>query len=75
MKNYISDYFGLIFYCPMVNEEEDCVFKNIRKLPLNKRLSYINVLTEAEKKTLIDKHRKCLMVREKKVPFSRIAIM
>jgi len=69
MKNCISDYYGLIFHCPMVNEKKDCVFVQIRQLTLKERLAYFDVLTESEKMTLIEKHQKCIKVRENKTLF------
>ena len=66
MGNYYTNYYGLIFNCPMGNEDENCGYKIIRQLPAKERLSYIDVLTENEKKILIEKHQHCLSVREKK---------
>ena len=67
-SNY-SDYYGLIFNCPLGNEAEDCQFKLIRQIPLKDKLNYYNAMTEDEKKTLIRKHKCCLSVREKKTLF------
>jgi hypothetical protein len=69
MGNRCSDYYGLIFNCPIGFESLDCGYKRIRQLPLKERISYVNVLTEAEKKNLVKKHQKCLLVREKKTLF------
>ncbi len=74
MGNRYTDYYGLIFKCPIGFESSDCEYKNIRQLPIGDRLVYINLLTETEKNNLVKKHQKCLLVREKD-PFSRIAIM
>lgn len=73
-KSYIN-YYGLVFNCPVGNELNHCSFKTIRKLKTKERLAYYDALTEHEKYTLIEKHQRCLNVREKKDPFSRIAIM
>ena len=64
-----ADYYGLIFKCPVGFESSDCEYNNIRQLPIKDRLLHINLLTEAEKKTLIKKHQKCLLIREKKTLF------
>jgi hypothetical protein len=69
MGNRYSDYYGLIFNCPIGIESLDCEYKKIRQLPLKERLMRINILTETEKKILIKKHQKCLLVREKKTLF------
>ena len=69
MGNYYSNYYGLIFNCPMGNETANCGYKIIRQLPAKERLSYIDVLTENEKKILIERHQHCLSVREKKYLF------
>jgi len=74
VKNY-TNYYGLVFNCPVGNELKSCDFKPIRQLNTKERLTYYNALTEHEKSTLIEKHQRCLNVREKKDPFSRIAIM
>ena len=75
MENNYTSYYGLIFHCPVGHETEECGFTSIRQLGIKERLSYYKDLTEQEKKMLIKKHQHCLSVREKKVPFSRIAIM
>lgn len=69
MRNCISDYYGLIFQCPMVDSKKKCVFRHIRQLTLKERLAYFDVLTESEKMTLIEKHQKCIKVRENKTLF------
>ena len=69
MGNRYSDYYGLMFNCPIGFESLDCEYKKIRRLPLKERITYINVLTETEKKTLVKKHQKCLLVRERKTLF------
>lgn len=75
MTNSYTNYYGLIFGCPVGNEAITCGYKKIRTLDTKERLAYYNALTEDEKNTLIEKHQRCLSVREKKDPFSRIAIM
>ena len=75
MENHYTSYYGLIFNCPVGSEIEECGFVPIRQLRIKDRLSYYSTLTEHEKQGLIKKHKQCLSVREKKVPFSRIAIM
>jgi len=69
MRSCISDYYGLIFHCPMVNERKDCAFVHIRKLTIKERLAYFDVLTEPEKMTLIEKHQRCIKIRENKTLF------
>lgn len=59
-----SEYYGLMFDCPVGVEKSNCIFLKIRQLPINERFSYLDVMTETEKKTLIEKHQNCLKVRE-----------
>jgi hypothetical protein len=66
-----SNYYGLIFNCPVENELNSCVYSKIRVLPLKERITYYNALTEDEKKILIEKHQCCLAVREKKSLFHK----
>jgi hypothetical protein len=69
MENYHSNYYGLIFNCPMGLETASCGYKNIRHLSIKERLNYIDVLTESKKKILVENHQQCLLVREKKSLF------
>jgi len=66
MENCYSNYFGLIFKCPVESELNGCVYKKLRRLPSKEKIAYYNALTEDEKKVLIEKHQYCLAVREKK---------
>lgn len=75
MTTSYKDYYGLIFSCPFGAELENCGYKKIRQFNSKERLTYYDALTEDEKLILLEKHQHCLSVREKKVPFSRIAIM
>lgn len=67
-KSY-TNYYGLVFNCPVGNELNSCDFKPIRQLKTKERLTYYNTLTEYEKSSLIEKHQNCLKVREKKTLF------
>lgn len=67
-KSY-TNYYGLIFNCPVGKELIDCDFKMIRQLKTKERITYYNALTEQEKDSLIEKHQQCLSVREKKTLF------
>ena len=69
MKKPITDYYGLIFKCPVGSEMTHCKYKKIRKLPLSERLTYFNALTEPEQYEMIENHQVCLSVREKKSLF------
>lgn len=69
MGNNYSNYYGLIFNCPVGKETADCQFKLIRQFPLKDKLSYYNTMTEDDRMTLIRKHKRCLSVREKKTLF------
>jgi len=69
MENCYTNFYGLIFNCPVGNEVESCIFKKIRLLSLKERINYYNALTEEEKMSLIEKHHNCLSCREKKSPF------
>ena len=75
MGDNYSDYYGLLFNCPFETELDICALKNMRLRTTKERLIYYEALTLDEKKALINQHHECLLVREKKVPFSRIAIM
>ena len=75
MENCYSYYYGLIFNCPAGCELDSCSYRRIRQFTSKERLAYYDALTIHEKKVLIERHQHCLSVREKKVPFSRIAIM
>lgn len=70
-----SNYWGLLFECPMNKETQGCSFDHIRKMALLDRIEYFNSLSTLEREELMKKHKKCLTGREGKVPFSRIAIM
>ena len=67
-KSY-ANYYGLIFGCPIGNELIDCDFRAVRQLKTKERLAYYEAMTEQEKDVLIEKHQKCLSVREKKTLF------
>jgi hypothetical protein len=67
-KNF-TNYYGLVFNCPVENELNHCDFKPIRQLKIKERLAYYNALTEHEKNALIEKHQRCLNVRENKTLF------
>ena len=69
MANSYTNYYGLIFSCPVGNEAITCDFKKIRQLKTKERLAYYNALSEHEKDSLIEKHQRCLSVREKKTLF------
>jgi len=67
-KSY-TNYYGLIFNCPVGIEKVECGYKTIRQLNAKERITYYNALTEQEKDSLIEKHQQCLSVREKKTLF------
>ncbi len=67
-KSY-TNYYGLIFNCPVGNEAVNCDYKQIRQLKTKERLAYYNALSGHEKDKLIEKHQKCLLSREKKTLF------
>jgi len=69
MENFYINYYGLIFNCPVGNDLDGCIYKNIRQYSMKERILYYNSLTDTEKKILIEKHKKCLSVREKKTLF------
>lgn len=72
MEKCYSNYFGLIFKCPVESELNECVYKNIRRLPSKEKIAFYNALTEDEKKILIEKHQHCLEIREKKPSFYKL---
>ena len=69
MAKCYTNYYGLIFNCPVGNEVINCDFKKIRQLKTKERLVYYDALTEQEKNTLIRRHLQCISVREKKTLF------
>ena len=69
MGNNYSNYYGLIFNCPIGVETEDCCFHAIRKFSIHDKLKYYNSMTEQERMKLIYRHQECLAVREKKTLF------
>jgi len=66
MEKCNSNYYGLIFKCPVDKALDKCVYNKLRLLPSKERINYYNALTEVEKMILIDEHQRCLSVREKK---------
>ncbi len=74
MEKSYTDYYGLLFSCSFDHELNSCMFKKLRQLTARERLTYYDALTLEEKKSLINRHKECLSVREKK-PFTQIAIM
>jgi len=69
MAKCYTNYYGLIFNCPVGSEAINCDYKEIRQLKAKERLAYYNALPEYEKDKLIEKHQQCLSVREKKTLF------
>lgn len=69
MENKSTNYYGLLFGCPVGNEMRTCCFKEIRKYPLTEKINFYELMTEPEKLELIGKHRHCLSVRDKKTLF------
>lgn len=69
MAKCYTNYYGLIFNCPVGNEAMNCDYKEIRQLKTKERLAYYKALPEYEKDKLIENHQKCLSVREKKTLF------
>ena len=69
MTKQYTNFYGLIFNCPAGDELINCDFKIIRQLKTKERIDYFNALTEQEKNALIEKHQRCLSVREKKTLF------
>lgn len=67
-KSY-TNYYGLIFNCPVGNELINCDFKKVRQLKTKDRLAYYEAMAKPEKDALIEKHQKCLSVRENKTLF------
>jgi hypothetical protein len=69
MGDNFSDYYGLLFNCPFDKELELCALKHMRLHTTKERLKYFEALTITERKALINKHHKCLLIREKKSLF------
>ena len=75
MNKNSADYWGLLIQCPMNKEMSDCVLVQVRQLPLLERMKYFEGLNTLDREAIIKKHKKCLQGRERRIPFSRIAIM
>ena len=75
MSKNNTDYWGLLFQCPMNKETANCALVHVRQLPLLDRVKYFGNLNNQDREEIIRKHKKCLLGREKRIPFSRIAIM
>jgi hypothetical protein len=69
MGKSFTNYYGLIFSCPVGLELESCEFKNVRQHESKDKLIYYEALNMAEKEKLIKGHQKCLSAREKKTLF------
>jgi hypothetical protein len=69
MGKSFTNYYGLIFGCPVGNELAGCGFKKIRQHQIKERLVYYNTMAESKKMILIEAHQHCLSVREKKTLF------
>lgn len=66
MDKGCSNYYGLIFKCPVELELKGCAYSKIRLLPSKQRILYYNALTEKERNVLIADHQNCISLREKK---------
>lgn len=64
-KLVISSLFGLVVECPMGGNPDDCVFHKIRKIPLEKRLKWVNEVSLSDRVKKILEHRKYLSETEK----------
>jgi len=69
MDKCFTNYYGLIFNCPIGNETVGCDYNQIRQLKTKERLAFYDALSEHEKDKLLVKHLQCLSVREKKTLF------
>ncbi|TKG95570.1 hypothetical protein EYV94_09015 [Puteibacter caeruleilacunae] len=74
-KDIYSNYYGLLFDCPMGKPVEGCVFREIREMTISERLEYLKNVDPEIKAELIQKHQACLAKREEKIPYSRIAVL
>jgi len=69
MAKCYTNYYGLIFNCPVGNEAINCDYKKIRQLKTKERLAFYNALSEHEKDKLLENHLQCRSIREKKTLF------
>lgn len=66
--DYFSDYYGLLFACPMNEEQCSCPFHDIRQInPLPERLKYFRSLNQETKAFMIGQHIKCIGQRESSI--------
>ena len=59
----------------MGHEADGCVFTKIRQMSTPDRLKYMSQLSHEELSLLINKHKICLLNREKNFPFSQLAVL
>jgi hypothetical protein len=56
--------YGLIFECPLKKESDDCPLKEIRTLPIRERVTFINNLSDTEKREILNSHEICIEKRQ-----------
>ena len=56
---------GLANECPLVECEEECPFRMIRKMPLRNRYVHVGEMTSDEVHEMVTHHHHCLYKREK----------
>ena len=56
----MEQYIGLIFGCAKKQEEKQCPFKYLRKIPTLAAIKIWNELSLEEKSEMIISHKKCL---------------
>lgn len=55
----------LLFCCPQGSALSNCLTRELRKLPLEKRMKIVNELENEEIDFIIKHHRKCRLSRER----------
>lgn len=68
-KKSYTNYYGLLFNCPVGAELDGCGYKKVRQFKSKERLIYYDTLNDVEKDLLIRRHQQCLSSREKKTLF------
>ncbi len=63
-KQGLLDYSGLLFECPLTEELDTCIFKNIRKMNLKDRVEMWRNLSDQDRNQYINAHHVCIYQRE-----------
>lgn len=66
MRTYELDLMGLVVDCPFGHSLPDCPLKSLRRLPLRERIRLVKIMPQTKAIKIINHHRNCLNVRERR---------